>query len=109
LSALSEAGCHDFLIQTCRVRTTTALDVAAQFAPAVAVLDIGLPGMDGYELAVALREQPQHAGLRLFALTGYGQADNLKRSLAAGFERHFVKPVALQELVNAMNDNQAGS
>ncbi|WP_144147426.1 ATP-binding protein [Paraburkholderia sp. BCC1884] len=82
-----------------------ALDIAAHFAPAIAVLDIGLPGMDGYELAVALREQPQHAGLRLFALTGYGQADDLKRSSAAGFERHFVKPVALPALVNALNDN----
>jgi signal transduction histidine kinase/ActR/RegA family two-component response regulator len=80
-----------------------ALDTAAWFDPNIAVLDIGLPGMDGYELAVALREQPQHAALRLFALTGYGQADDLKHSSAAGFERHFTKPVALPDLVAALN------
>ncbi|MGF6772280.1 signal transduction histidine kinase/ActR/RegA family two-component response regulator [Paraburkholderia sp. GAS199] len=86
-----------------------ALDLAAQFSPGVAVLDIGLPGMDGYELAVALREQPQHAALRLFALTGYGQAEDLKRSARAGFERHFVKPVALMELVEALKETQPPS
>ncbi|RFU49685.1 ATP-binding protein [Paraburkholderia sp. DHOC27] len=79
-----------------------ALDLAAQFRPDLAVLDIGLPGMDGYELALALRAQPQHAAMRLFALSGYGQVEDLKRSLAAGFERHFVKPVALMELVDAL-------
>ncbi|WP_161950056.1 hybrid sensor histidine kinase/response regulator [Paraburkholderia monticola] len=82
-----------------------ALDLAAQFRPEVAILDIGLPGMDGYELAVALREQPQHSGLRLFALSGYGQVDDLKRSLAAGFERHFVKPVTLMDLVDALRED----
>lgn len=86
-----------------------ALDVAARFAPAVAVLDIGLPGMSGYELAVALRAQPQHAGLRLFALTGYGQADDVKRSSSAGFEGHFVKPVALPDLVDALNGKRAST
>ncbi|KXU84593.1 hypothetical protein CR51_41305 [Caballeronia megalochromosomata] len=83
-----------------------ALDVAARFAPAVAVLDIGLPGMDGYELAFALRAQPQHAQLRLFALTGYGQSEDVKRASAAGFERHFVKPVALPDLVRALDGEQ---
>jgi CheY-like chemotaxis protein len=83
-----------------------ALDLAAQFRPEVAVLDIGLPGMDGYELAVTLREQSQQAGLRLFALSGYGQVEDLKRSFAAGFERHFVKPVALMELVDALREHR---
>ncbi|SDR51513.1 Signal transduction histidine kinase [Paraburkholderia fungorum] len=83
-----------------------ALDLAAQFRPDIAVLDIGLPGMDGYELAVALRGQSQHAALRLFALSGYGQADDVKRSRAAGFERHFVKPVALMDLVDALSGNE---
>lgn len=83
-----------------------ALDLAGQFQPDIAVLDIGLPGMDGYELAVALRRQSQHAGLRLFALSGYGQAEDLKRSHAAGFERHFVKPVALMDLVDALSANE---
>ncbi|SAK86181.1 histidine kinase [Caballeronia pedi] len=83
-----------------------ALDIAARFSPAVAVLDIGLPGMDGYELALALRAQPQHAALRLFALTGYGHSEDVKRAHAAGFERHFVKPVVLPDLIRVLNDNQ---
>lgn len=83
-----------------------ALEVATHFEPSVAVLDIGLPGMSGYELAVILRAQPQLVGLRLFALTGYGQAEDLRRSSTAGFERHFVKPVALPNLVDALNDKK---
>lgn len=83
-----------------------ALSVATLFKPHVAVLDIGLPGMDGYELALALRGQPENAALRLFALTGYGQSEDIKRALAAGFERHFVKPVALPELVDALHETR---
>ena len=81
-----------------------ALDVAMLFAPEAAVLDIGLPGMSGYELGAALRKLPQLSNLRLFALTGYSQADDLKKSTAAGFQRHFVKPVALLDLVDALNE-----
>lgn len=84
-----------------------ALDLAEQFRPEIAVLDIGLPGMSGYELANALRRQPVHAELRLFALSGYGMAEDLKLSSAAGFERHFVKPMALPELVAALNGKEA--
>lgn len=80
----------------------TALEVAAEFHPAFAVLDIGLPGMDGYQLASALRQQQKDGALRLFALTGYGQAEDRRRSSDAGFERHFVKPVPLNELVEAL-------
>jgi CheY-like chemotaxis protein len=79
-----------------------ALEVAAEFRPAFAVLDIGLPGMDGYHLAAALRLQQEGDALRLFALTGYGQAEDRRRSSDAGFERHFVKPVPLNELVEAL-------
>ncbi|VXC70766.1 Histidine kinase [Burkholderia sp. 8Y] len=81
----------------------TALRVAAQFCPAFAVLDIGLPGMDGYQLADALQRQHRADPPRLFALTGYGQADDRKRSADAGFERHFVKPVPLMELAEALS------
>ncbi|WP_244817390.1 hybrid sensor histidine kinase/response regulator [Caballeronia sp. Lep1P3] len=81
-----------------------ALKVAAEFSPAFAVLDIGLPDMDGYQLAEALRRQQSENPVRLFALTGYGQADDRRRSSDAGFERHFVKPVPLMELVDALSD-----
>jgi CheY-like chemotaxis protein len=74
-----------------------ALEVAAAFHPHAAILDIGLPQMDGFELAVRLREQ--HPGpLRLIALSGYGQDRDKARSQRAGFEAHLVKPVDLDAL-----------
>ncbi len=70
----------------------TALAVAGRFRPEVALLDIGLPVMDGYELAARLRELS--AGpLRLIAVTGYGQEEDRERARAAGFHGHLVKPI----------------
>ena len=76
----------------------TALASLAQFRPELALLDIGLPGMDGYELAAAMRARAG-AGLRLMALTGYGQQQDVARAERAGFEAHFVKPVAPAKLL----------
>ena len=73
-----------------------ALTTADRLAPNVALVDIGLPGMDGYELARRLRSA--HAGLRLVALTGYGQASDRIRAREAGFDVHLVKPVELDVL-----------
>ena len=78
-----------------------ALAAARDFAPEVAVLDIGLPVMDGYELASRLRGDPRPP--RLIAVTGYGQQTDRARSQAAGFERHLVKPVDLEELLAALS------
>ncbi len=72
-----------------------ALLLAAEFCPELAFLDIGLPVMDGYELAALLRQIPSLKGIRLIALTGYGQESDRQRTAAAGFERHLVKPVDL--------------
>jgi signal transduction histidine kinase/CheY-like chemotaxis protein len=72
-----------------------ALAAVESFAPDVAVLDIGLPVMDGYELARALRRRPGLAGLPLVALTGYGLPSDRARSAEAGFDEHLVKPVEL--------------
>jgi signal transduction histidine kinase/ActR/RegA family two-component response regulator len=69
-----------------------ALDAAAALRPDVAIIDIGLPGMDGYGLAGALRAR-FGGGLRLIALSGYGQAEDLQQSFSVGFEAHLVKPV----------------
>jgi len=69
-----------------------ALERAPLFKPDVAVLDIGLPGMDGFELARRLRENPALEGIRLVALTGYGQAEDRERARAAGFDDHLIKP-----------------
>jgi CheY-like chemotaxis protein len=68
----------------------------------VALLDIGLPVMDGYELAEQIRREPRWRAMRLVALTGYGQDSDRRRSQDAGFDAHLVKPVdtrALRELV----------
>jgi CheY-like chemotaxis protein len=75
-----------------------ALDVAAHFRPEVAVLDIGLPVIDGYDLAARLRALPGWAACRFIAMTGYGQEQDRRRSLEANFAEHLVKPVDLDAL-----------
>ncbi len=75
-----------------------ALRLASAFQPHVALLDIGLPVMDGYELARRLRDDPQSEDVRLIALTGYGLEADQRRSHEAGFEAHLVKPVDLRRL-----------
>lgn len=76
----------------------SALATAESFSPDLAVLDIGLPVMDGYELGRRLRELPKLVGLRLVALTGHGQASDQQRTAEAGFHCHLVKPVQLAQL-----------
>ncbi|MCS0591336.1 response regulator [Massilia norwichensis] len=76
----------------------SALRDAAAFAPDVLVLDIGLPDMDGYELARRLRSVAATAQARYLALTGYGQAHDRTLAHAAGFDHHFVKPVDIVTL-----------
>lgn len=75
-----------------------ALARVGSFRPDVALLDIGLPEMDGYELARRLRAMPQFSDMRLIAITGYGQAGDRQRASAAGFDDHLVKPVTLAAL-----------
>jgi len=82
----------------------TAIARAEQFHPHVAVLDLGLPVMDGYELAQRLRERWSGSELRLIAVTGYGQDSDRARSCAAGFDEHLVKPVDLGELERALDE-----
>jgi PAS domain S-box-containing protein len=75
-----------------------ALEVATAFSPDVVVLDIGLPGMSGYEVAHHLREQPRFARTKLVAVTGYGKDEDRRRSQEVGFDRHLVKPVDPDQL-----------
>jgi two-component system CheB/CheR fusion protein len=68
------------------------------FSPDVVLLDVGLPGMDGYEVARRLRAHPPAQSLRLITVSGYGLEEDFLRSRIAGCDRHMVKPVDLQEL-----------
>lgn len=77
---------------------STALEAALAHRPHVVLLDIGLPGLDGFEVAIRLREQPTLKNVVLVAMTGYGQDSDLKRSQDAGFDHHLVKPADLGKL-----------
>ena len=77
----------------------TALRAAAEFRPRLALLDLGLPELDGYEVARRLRESHPDDPLLLVAITGYGQDADRKRSAQAGFDRHLVKPVSVADVL----------
>ena len=79
-----------------------ALAIFRRDRPDVAIVDIGLPGMDGFEVARLVRSEPEGRAVTLIALTGYGFPDDRERSRAAGFDRHFVKPVTPEELRGAI-------
>jgi CheY-like chemotaxis protein len=76
----------------------SALDAARTNPPEVILLDIGLPGMDGLEVARRLRQDPNFRDVLLVALTGYGQDEDLRRSHEAGFNAHLIKPVKIGTL-----------
>ena len=79
-----------------------ALEVAQAFRPDVVLLDIGMPKLNGYEVCRRIRQQAWGTGMAVFALTGWGQKEDQRRSLAAGFDAHLVKPVlpaALEKLL----------
>lgn len=80
-----------------------ALQMAAEFQPFAVVLDIGLPGLDGYEVARRLRRTPSLAQVLLIALTGYGQDSDRERSREAGFDHHFVKPTDPRVLCDVLD------
>jgi signal transduction histidine kinase len=77
---------------------TSALGLIDQCEPDLAVLDIGLPGMDGYELAREIRSRPHLRNVVLVALTGYGKPEDRARARAVGFDHHLVKPAGVAEL-----------
>ena len=86
-----------------------ALQLAEGFNPEFAFLDIGLPVMDGYELAGRLTKLPGLGGIQLIAVTGYGQESDRQKSRAAGFHHHLVKPVDLDAVASIVNGTGTAS
>jgi signal transduction histidine kinase len=87
----------------------TAVSVAQTFRPDVALLDIGMPDLSGYEVARALRQEPWAMHLQLIALTGWGQEDDRRRSLETGFDHHLTKPVDPDFLQSLIASRPLGS
>ncbi len=101
LASMLEMVGHD--VRVC-YDGVNALTQAELFRPEIMLLDIGMPVLNGLELAERVRERPWGANIRLIALTGWGQPEDIKRSQRAGFDHHLVKPVELarlQELIGA--------
>jgi PAS domain S-box-containing protein len=99
LAVLLEAAGYNVRTAVDGVRALRTLDT---FTPDVAILDIGLPGMDGYELARRFRAEPRAARTRLVALTGYGRDPDRHRALDGGFDEHLVKPVSADRLLDVL-------
>ena len=80
-----------------------ALEAVAQRVPDVVLLDIGLPGMDGYEVAARIRASYDLHQVRIIALSGYGQEEDRRKSRAAGCDDHLVKPVDITKLESLLD------
>jgi CheY-like chemotaxis protein len=91
----------DYEIVTASDAAST-IAMATQHQPDVILLDIGLPGANGYEVARMLRRLPGLANVRLIALTGYGSARDRQRALEAGFDNHLTKPVSTKLLLECI-------
>lgn len=76
----------------------TALRIAIEFRPDLVLLDLGLPLMDGFEVARELRKQPGGTALQIIAISGWGDEATRIRSTAAGFDQHWLKPIGLDDL-----------
>lgn len=85
------------------------LQTAASQRPDIALVDIGLPGIDGYEVARRMRANPDTHHIKLIALTGYGLAEDQRRVLDAGFDLHLVKPVDIEHLLQAIGSCTAST
>ncbi|MCA9113456.1 MAG: response regulator [Planctomycetaceae bacterium] len=84
-----------------------AVEVAGTHVCDVALIDIGLPGLNGYEVAERIRRMPDGSQISLIALTGYGQPEDVQRAMQAGFDRHLIKPVNYQSLKRLLADSRS--
>lgn len=85
-----------------RTSGQAGIEAAEQLQPGIILLDIGMPGLDGYETCRKIREQPWGQRITVIALTGYGQEEDRQRTRDAGFDDHLVKPVGLEALLNVL-------
>jgi len=99
LAMLLEIGGHQVTVV---YSASDALKSAPELMPAVILMDIGLPEIDGCEVARRMRRMSELGGVRLIALTGYGGDEDRQRTRDAGFDRHLVKPVDLDDLEKAV-------
>ena len=94
--------------RNCEVRVAhdgpSGLTAAREFGPDVLLLDLGLPGLNGFDIARTLRAEPAFANTLFIAISGYAQQEDRERSLAAGFDLHFAKPVDIATLLEAMRE-----
>ncbi|MEQ9380005.1 MAG: response regulator, partial [Pirellulales bacterium] len=88
---------------------TAALDEMETFRPEIVFCDIGLPDMEGYAVATAIRLNPALKGVYLVALTGSGGAEDKEKALAAGFDRHMTKPISYDQLRGILLGDSVGS
>jgi CheY-like chemotaxis protein len=84
----------------------TGLDKAKKSNPEVVLLDIGLPGMDGYQVAAHLRQNQTAERPTLIAISGYGQEEDLRLAKEAGFDHHLVKPIASDDLIKLLEESE---
>ncbi|HET9396604.1 MAG TPA: response regulator, partial [Nitrospiraceae bacterium] len=104
LKALLELCGHEvFVAPDGEAGIATALDIR----PDIAIIDLGLPSLDGYEVARRIRSSPQGKELLLVALTGYGAPEQRSRALEAGFDLHLVKPVEPEQLLKLVAERAA--
>ncbi len=112
---LDVAESLSLLLQSCGHETElahdglAAVEASARFAPDIVLLDIGLPGLNGYEAALRMRQQGRGAGLTLVALTGWGQREDRERAAEAGFDLHLTKPVDPAVIMALARDPRAPS
>lgn len=83
----------------------SALELAERFCADAFVIDIGLPGMDGYELVRRLRLRPESAGATMIAMSGWGAPDDVRRAMEAGFDRHLSKPASFSDVIDALGQH----
>lgn len=107
---VESADAMQLLLELCGHEPRTAHDgaeavrIAEEFAPHVVLMDIGMPIMDGYEAARAMRAAPWGEDITLIALTGWGQTDDKEEAIAAGFDQHFTKPIQPSVLEDLLRD-----